>query len=234
MTADYAKYAILALLWIGFCTLHSLLISITVTRFLERKLGDAYRYYRLFYNLVALLTLVPPVWYSTTLHRTMLFTWDGYLSILQWLMRAAGVGLFVAGFMKYSPSEFLGTRQIRRGVNRQAAGPSGRLVSSGILAFVRHPFYSAVILLLWAEDFDAPRLIVNGILTSYVIIGTLLEEHKLLLDFGDQYRLYQREVSMFVPWKWIRLRWFDRVGRRSAPPPSRSPISCSDQRIRTR
>jgi protein-S-isoprenylcysteine O-methyltransferase Ste14 len=36
------------------------------------------------------------------------------------------------------------------------------------------------------------------------VIGTLLEERKLVLEFGDKYKEYQRQVSMFIPLKWLR------------------------------
>lgn len=39
--------------------LHSGLISITVTRFLQANLGERYRLYRLFFNMLAILTLIP-------------------------------------------------------------------------------------------------------------------------------------------------------------------------------
>jgi protein-S-isoprenylcysteine O-methyltransferase Ste14 len=34
-----------------------------------------------------------------------------------------------------------------------------------------------------------------------VVVGTILEERKLVAEFGDEYRQYQREVSMLFPWK---------------------------------
>ena len=42
------------------------------------------------------------------------------------------------------------------------------------------------------------------ILTVYVVIGTHLEERKLVAEFGDEYREYQQTVSMLFPWKWIK------------------------------
>ena len=58
-------------------------------------------------------------------------------------------------------------------------------------------------LLLWARDLDMAALVGNGVLTLYIIVGTLLEERKLVHEFGDPYRSYQERVSMFVPLKWI-------------------------------
>jgi protein-S-isoprenylcysteine O-methyltransferase Ste14 len=42
-------------------------------------------------------------------------------------------------------------------------------------------------------------IVVNAILTIYVVIGTVLEEKKLVLEFGDAYRKYQQEVPMLIP-----------------------------------
>jgi protein-S-isoprenylcysteine O-methyltransferase Ste14 len=45
---------------------------------------------------------------------------------------------------------------------------------------------------------------INIVLSSYLVIGTLIEERKLVLEFGDKYKTYQRQVSMFIPIKWMR------------------------------
>ena len=73
-------------------------------------------------------------------------------------------------------------------------------------AGIRHPWYTAVVLLLWAGDLDMAALVGNGVLTVYIVVGTLLEERKLVHEFGGAYRSYQGRVSMFVPLKWTRLR----------------------------
>jgi len=60
--------------------------------------------------------------------------------------------------------------------------------------------------LIWATNLDATAVIVNIILSVYVIVGTLLEERKLIREFGDEYREYQKKVSMLFPVKWIKAR----------------------------
>jgi len=84
---------------------------------------------------------------------------------------------------------------------------SGKLDSTGILGFVRHPFYTAIFPMIWATNLDVTVLIVNIILSVYVIIGTLLEERKLIKEFGDEYREYQKKVSMLFPLKWIEAKF---------------------------
>ena len=56
---DYTKYLILSLLVIAWCVLHSLMISVSVTEYLKKCLGPKFRFYRLFFNLIAILTLIP-------------------------------------------------------------------------------------------------------------------------------------------------------------------------------
>jgi len=42
-------------------------------------------------------------------------------------------------------------------------------------------------------------LIVNIIITAYTLIGIRFEENKLVLEFGESYKEYQRKVPMIIP-----------------------------------
>ena len=199
------RYLFLALAWTAYCTLHSAMISETATGFLKRWLGDSFRFYRLFFNAVAALTLIPVLWYSHSLGQEAIFRWQGVWLVLQYLLLACGVLLVVAGGRHYSLGQFVGISQLR-GPSSGGLATGGGLDSSGVLGLVRHPWYTAVVLLLWAGDLDTATLVGNGVLTLYIVVGTLLEERKLVHEFGDAYRVYQARVSMFVPLKWIRSR----------------------------
>ncbi|MEI6682444.1 MAG: NnrU family protein [Bacteroidota bacterium] len=197
------KYIILAIIWICYCTIHSAMITPKITNFLKKKLGDLFKYYRLFYNIVALVLLIPVVLYTYSIRQTPFFTWEGYLLPVRFLLLGAGLFLFYTGARQYDMSTFLGLKQIKESVTHNLINTTGQLNSSGILGFVRHPFYAATFPIIWATNLDVTFLIVNCILSIYVIIGTLLEEQKLILEFGDEYRAYQERVSMLFPMKWI-------------------------------
>jgi len=199
------KYVLLALAWTAYCTLHSAMISETATGFLKRRLGDSFRFYRLFFNTVAMLTLVPVLWYSRSLRQEAVFRWEGVWLIPQYLLLACAILLVAAGFRHYSLGQFIGTSQLR-GASSLGMATEGRIDSSGVLGLVRHPWYTAVVLLLWTGYLDVAGLVSNSVLTIYIVAGTLLEERKLVHEFGDAYRSYQTRVSMFVPLKWIRSR----------------------------
>ena len=133
---------------------------------------------------------------------------DGYWQYAKYLLVGLGVGLLVAGARHYSMSEFLGIRQIRTAATHAAITGTGTFDSTGVLGLTRHPWYVAVFVLIWAGDLNAAAITVNIVLTAYLVVGTLLEERKLVIEFGDGYRQYRDRVSMFIPLKWL-------TGRRS-------------------
>ncbi|MEI7500573.1 MAG: NnrU family protein [Bacteroidota bacterium] len=197
------KNIILALLWISYFALHSAMITPKFTNFLKRQLGDSYKFYRLFYNFIAFVLLIPVGIFTYSIRQTPFFIWDGYLLPVRILLLAIGLFLFYAGARQYDISTFLGLKQIRETVTHNLINETGKLNSNGILGVVRHPFYAAIFPLIWATNLDVTFLIVNSILSIYVITGTLLEEQKLIAECGDDYREYQRKVSMLFPMKWI-------------------------------
>ncbi len=196
------------LLWAAYCAVHSTLISIPVTSWLKAVLASRYRFYRLFFNIFSIATLIPLVMYSHSARfRTEpLFTWSGYWRILQYCLIGLGLVLVVAGARHYSMLQFLGIQQIRKESARSAMTASGDLDDTGVLGLVRHPWYVAVFILLWTSDLNRAAITVNLVLSAYLIVGTLLEERKLVIEFGEEYRRYQDRVSMFIPLKWLTNR----------------------------
>ena len=191
------------MLWILWCALHSLLISPGVTGFLKRRLGDRYRFTRIAFNAFAVLSLLPVVGYSHTLTGEPFFRWDGILRPVQAVMLACSLWLFAAGARVYDLRQTLGLRQIAEHESARGITRSGEIGTSGILGWVRHPWYSGAILLLWARTIDPAALVANAVLTVYLLIGTFLEERKLIAEFGDEYVKYRRKVPMLIP----RLQW---------------------------
>ncbi|MGZ8894509.1 MAG: methyltransferase family protein, partial [Candidatus Aminicenantales bacterium] len=58
------------------------------------------------------------------------------------------------------------------------------------------------------RDHSLSGLMINVILSVYLVIGTFLEERKLVLEFGDKYQVYQLQVSMFIPFKWLESKLY--------------------------
>jgi protein-S-isoprenylcysteine O-methyltransferase Ste14 len=201
------KYAFLALIWIMWCFLHSALISRRVTGYVKQRLGDRFRYYRLAYNGFSLVTLIPVVLYGYSVQGEPLFSWEGHWKVLQVFLLAVSVFLFVAGGRYYDGLSFLGLRQLRSRSSCAGLTETCGLNTKGILGVVRHPWYAGGMMIIWARELDLSAIITNLILTGYFIVGTVLEERKLSVEFPEAYKEYQQKVSMFLPYQWLKSKW---------------------------
>lgn len=76
------------------------------------------------------------------------------------------------------------------------------LVTSGPYQWVRHPFYVAGGILMFANSLAAANwFILLAGTTAFLLIGmrTRIEEEKLIARFGDRYRVYMSETGRFLP-----------------------------------
>lgn len=65
-------------------------------------------------------------------------------------------------------------------------------------SYSRHPMMLGLLIVLWATpDMPVSRLVLAALLTAYIFVGILFEEHGLIREFGDKYRDYKKEVGMF-------------------------------------
>jgi protein-S-isoprenylcysteine O-methyltransferase Ste14 len=199
------EYLILIILWITWCVIHSAMISLTIINYLQTNFGNFYKYYRIFYNLVSLVTFIPIIHYSIDIKSILLFQWKGDMVIVQRTLLLIVIILFILGARKYDMLQLLGIRQIKSEKSHITITEDGGINTSGILSITRHPWYLATIIFVWVynREMYVSTLIVNGILTIYLIIGTMLEERKLIIELGDPYREYKNKVSMLFPTKWI-------------------------------
>ncbi len=207
MDDQRTAYFLLAVAWSTYCAVHSLLICPPVVRRVRERYPTGHRYHRIIFNIFSTLTLIPVVLYTLSMKAPPLFSWEGPLRGLQALMILTGLGLITAGARHYDFREFLGLTQIRKTDACQGIGADCELNTTGILGVVRHPWYTAVLFLLWARDLDPAAIIVNTVLSVYLVVGTHLEERKLAATFGPAYRDYQRKVSMFLPIKWLAAKY---------------------------
>lgn len=75
-----------------------------------------------------------------------------------------------------------------------------RLRVRGPYRWVRHPLYFFIILMIWScPDMTADRLLFNLLWTTWIVVGTILEERDLVALFGEDYRVYQTEAPMLIP-----------------------------------
>ena len=201
------KYFFVALMWIGYCSLHSYLISIRFTNLMTRLLKNYYAFYRLVYVMISFILLVPLVKFTAQLNDPVIVTYGFPLSIVRYVLISGSLLMFFwAFFFDYDSLSFFGIRQMLGFGKTKKIDPSEKIKKTGLLGIIRHPMYFALIVYLWCQTSKVSDIVVNTVLTLYVLIGTRLEENKLVMEFGDPYIKYQREVPMLIPFAKIRAK----------------------------
>lgn len=190
---------ILALLWSGWCGLHSLLVEDGFGERVKRLLGPFSRYYRIFYHLFSFLSLSVPLSYSRGLSPVVCYEFQGVMLFVPLMLLSYGVIMFSLGCRAHDLFSFMGLGSVKHG-KEKTAPRTAIFQESGILARLRHPWYSAGFALIWAVgSISDVSLTVKSILSLYLIIGTRLEEGRLLVKFGRDYADYCRKVPRFFP-----------------------------------
>jgi len=66
--------------------------------------------------------------------------------------------------------------------------------------YVRHPMYVGLFIALWATPtMTVGHLVLAGSMTFYTLVGIRFEERSLARLHGEDYKKYQRQVSMIIP-----------------------------------
>lgn len=195
-------YIYLVVWWMIFFAIHSLLASSYIKNYINRLKGVFKSYYRILFNLVSTILLLPIAYQYFTLPSEVVFTTTLVYQVTGSLLAIAGVYIVVDGFKNYRTDEFIGTYQIK---NHHDFHPS-KLSRSGWNGVVRHPLYFGGILLVIGLFLVIPtvKLGLTAILVIiYLYVGSIWEEKKLKSEFGSAYDAYKREVSMLIPFKWV-------------------------------
>lgn len=196
------SHIVLALLWILYCLTHSVLAAAPVKSKIQIFIGNSYKYYRLAYNVFALLTLALILWYQVRMDTIQLLNRSVVLTVLGILISLSGLLIMVVCIKKY----FLSFSGLDAVMNIQQSEP---LMISGIHKYVRHPLYLGTFMFIWGIFLVYPTLswvIADSVITIYTLIGIEIEEKKLVEEFGDQYKTYKKRVPKLIP----RLRFTDK------------------------
>jgi protein-S-isoprenylcysteine O-methyltransferase Ste14 len=204
---------LLALAWALYAFLHSLLASHACKTAFRQRFPAAFRFYRLGYNLLAVLLLLPPLWLLFAYQGEPLWRWP---PLLRWSADVAALAA-IAGFVwttrSYDTGEFLGFRQVSE--NRTAVDEQPPMSLSLAHRFVRHPWYFFGLVIVWSREMNAAFLLSALALTLYVLVGSRQEEKKLLASYGAQYRSYRAAVPGLVPrpWRYLSKQKADEILR---------------------
>ena len=165
--------------------LHSALADARCKAWAMQRWGWNATRYRLVYNLIALIALVPVLALARMLPDTPLYRWPSGVLWLGWLLQ--GIGLLLMGWalaVTDTPA-FLGLRPPR----------DGRLTTRGPYRWMRHPLYTGGLLVLWGTPvMSRNRAALYAAITVYLLVGAWLEERRLLAHFGADYAAYRRRT----------------------------------------
>jgi len=187
----------LAAYWVGYFVLHSLLASLGLKQAVARYRPGLMPAYRLSFNVIAIALAIPPLWYIHAHPGPLYWEWQG---TWWWLAQGAGLSALI-GFLTtlrgYDLREFVGLRQWRAADTRPEDQESFHL--SALHRFVRHPWYFLALVIVWTRDLSAGWLVTATMITLYFIVGSRLEERKLIRYHGRTYVEYRARVPGLLP-----------------------------------
>ncbi|ACV62993.1 hypothetical protein Dtox_2171 [Desulfofarcimen acetoxidans DSM 771] len=195
------KYLWLITLWISFGTIHSLLASTRVKGWFLNKLGKYFAFYGLAYNLISTVMALSIFLFMQTMNSNTIINYSYPWDMIQKLLLAGSVIVMAIAFLKYDSLEFLGIRQIMIFFSKNflLVNSQQHFINTGLFRIVRHPIYLAAIIFLWCKSKTVADIISSAILTMYIIVGSVFEERKLALRYGQDYLDYKKQVPMFIP-----------------------------------
>lgn len=190
------------LYFLVFALIHSVLATDHVKNKVEKYTGDWFRFYRLLYNFLSVITFAPVLilWIENTSSSPLFYIIPGVLYPVFVLVRLLAAGMIAYAAYQTDFFDFIGIRHIH--------GKTGnKLITKGAYRLVRHPLYTGTIILLFTKmEMSFLDITAVFLISAYMVIGAFIEEKRLRSVFGDEYREYQERVSMLVPTRWISQR----------------------------
>lgn len=184
--------AIIATLF--FCIFH----SITTMDKVKGKFPLQSKYYRLFYNLIAGLTLIPlsillsELSNDSLMKTSPLLVLDQNSTLILSILSIIGIIFVVGSIIQTNPLKFIGIQ----------SETDEDLLLGYFYKFSRHPMYTGAILLLGPAIFTSSNFIwiqQNLIFVLYFIFGSIHEEYRLKSTLTGYESMYSR--GQLFPWK---------------------------------
>lgn len=182
----------LAIFWALYFIIHSVLALHSVKNYFL-SIGLNPQIFRLIYVLIATLSLLAIIIYSSMLSSNHVLHPGNMLKILGLVLSGSGVVIIKIAFKSYDTKAFLGLGSLK---------PEDEFKTDGLLKIVRHPLYSGSTLLIIGYFLFSPKLSVlisTSMMLLYIIVGIRFEENKLVKTFGKKYTDYKKSTPMLIP-----------------------------------
>jgi protein-S-isoprenylcysteine O-methyltransferase Ste14 len=193
---------IIFLLFSVYAWIHSILASHRVKESIKNKLGNLIAFYRLGYNLFAIVSLYFIYELSPKPHIVIYDLPKPYDMLILIPQFTALIGIFWS-FKYICIREFLGLTQIERYMQKRYSSDLDEdltLIIGGPYKYSRHPIYFfSIMFLLFRPTMDLFYLTSFLLIVTYFYIGSYYEEKKMVKSFGEIYTNYQKSVSQIFP-----------------------------------
>lgn len=189
--------------WAFFYALHSFMAHHKVKAFVQNKIKQYHRFYRLGFNLISVILSIALFYYQFSLPAEQFANMPQVVDIIGLIVFALGLMVLFMAFKAFNKAEFIGLQQLKQTQTpEQPQHQEPQLTKTGLYAYVRHPLYFGLVLLLIGALLRVPNYPTLAFVAAsfiYLPIGVYLEEKKLIAEFGDAYKQYQKEVKRFIP-----------------------------------
>jgi protein-S-isoprenylcysteine O-methyltransferase Ste14 len=182
--------------------IHSWLASIRTKELARKWLGEQiFRAYRLIYVLIASLGALGLIYLVLELPDARIYVVPLPLIVLTITVQVLALAGGLASLRQTGIWELLGIRRLLHPEQEQPPV----LVISGMYHWVRHPLYVCALLFVWLMPAMTWNILAFNLgITLYITVAVVLEEKKLLLEFGEAYAEYQKQVPMLIPGLWLK------------------------------
>lgn len=183
---------LLAIYWIIYLALHSLLASNACKGWVSQHIGLKGSGYRFAYSFISVVGLIALGWVIRDMPQKWLFD-PGNFIYAGYFLIVAGIVIVFFSFRYLSGMEFIGLRKF---------SSEDKLVTHGIHSRVRHPIYTGTIAILLEYFIYQPSdvvMVLVVLILIYLPIGIYFEERKLIQKFGEAYLNYKKEVPSILP-----------------------------------
>ncbi len=186
-------HTLFILRFILFAAIHSLFATGRVKLSISRVFSGAPRLYRICYNLAALIMFGWVM--AADRHSAVIYYVPGIWSLVMYLLQLMAASVLLLCIRQTGTAEFIGLSQWRSGSKQRNS-----LTTTGCYALTRHPLYLfAVIFLVLNPVMTTQWLLLTLLSCVYFTLGAMLEERRLLAEFGEVYRRYQQMAPFLFP-----------------------------------
>ncbi len=193
--------ALLAAYIVAFAIVHSYTASLGFKKLAYRYVSEGV--YRFLYSAFSAITALPlaGLWLYYRWDSPLVYAVPHPYRLVSFAVMASGAAIAMVSLAQTDPLEFLGVKAVLEMDQKKEK----RLITSGVYGFVRHPLYLGGMLFFWGNPvMTLMDLAGSAFVSAYLILGSRLEEGKLLEEFGEEYEEYQSRVSAFLPVEWMK------------------------------